>query len=142
MQEKLDLQRQQLELQMGFAIGSTITKHPHSTGGSRRNTRTGGQVVKPRGRPATGRQPSNPRVRNQKSHEPPTSCNLEENEPDPSGSVDVLNKGNDEGVNSQSSKVAVMDEEMRLEMEFNQAFEELSDEFSNEALEGLFSEGL
>ena len=142
MQEKLDLQRQQLEHQMGFAIGPTITKQPPSAGGSRRSSQTRGHIVKPRGRPPTRRQPTNPKVRNQKLDEPPTPRSLGESEPDLTASVSAMNKENNEGVNSQSSKAAVMDEEMQLEMEFNEAFEELSNEFSNEALEGLFSEGL
>ena len=79
--------------------------------------------------------------RHQKFREPHPSS-VEENEPDPGGLENAVNKENNGSVDSQSSKAAEMDEEMQLEMEFNEALEELSDEFSNEALEGLFNEAL
>ena len=139
MQEKLDIQRQQLERQMGLAIGPPIAKQTTTAGGTRRSTGTRGQIGKPRGRPRTRRQPSNPKRRHQKSREPRS---VEENEPDPGGLENAVNKENNGSGDSQSSRAAEMDEEMQLETEFNEALEELSDEFSNEALEGLFNEAL
>ena len=138
MQEKLDIQRQQLEREMALAIGPPIAKQMASTGGPRRSNR----IVKPRGRPPTRRQHSNPKGQHQEFREPPTPSNLKRNEPYHSGSEYVLNKENNGSVDSQLSKATEMDEEMQLEMEFNEALEELSDEFSNDALEGLFNEAL
>jgi hypothetical protein len=127
---------------MGLTIRPPIAKQIASTRGPRQSTHTKSQIVKPHGRTSSRRQPSNPKGRHQKFREPPIPSSLEKNERDPSGSENAVNKENNGGVDSQSTKAVEMDEEMQVEMEFNKAFEELSDEFSNEEPEGLFNEEL
>jgi hypothetical protein len=141
MQEKLDIQRQQLQRQMALANGPPMANQIAPTGGQRRISRTRSQSAKPIRKPPSRRQ-SNPKARRQKFQESPAPSSLKENDPRPSGSEGAVNKEKNESVDTESSKAAEIDEEMQLEKEFNEALEELNNEFSNEALEGLFNEVL
>lgn len=141
MQEKLDMQRQQLQRQITLANGLAMANQIAPTGGERRCPPTRSQSAKSLRKPPSRRQ-SNPKARRQKFQESPAPSSLKENDPRPSGSEGAVNKEKNESVDTESSKAAEIDEEMQLEKEFNEALEELNNEFSNEALEGLFNEVL
>jgi hypothetical protein len=142
LQEKLELQREQIENQLGIAIGTPKTIQT-AQGGQKQDNRSTRRTEKPLGRPPTRPPTSRPVLRKRKlftTSQPPMHNNLE----DTNGLSEPGNEVNQvpiEGADEQSNgDTEMVDEEMHIESEFNAAFAELNDEFFDETLEELFND--
>jgi hypothetical protein len=139
MLEKLAQQRRGIEQHTGGAVTSGSTTKKTRGGIQKRNIRVANQDDKYPGRPTTETQPSRRSRRKRTSEELPIPDDLEEGNK-------LGRPRTDTAVNQvlgeSGADTEMIDEEIHVETAFNEAFEELDNDISDETLEELFNDPL